>query len=92
MWMGRAFQREGAATEKALSPQVQRLVLMVFRVFAPADSQCAWGGVNIEGTVNEIANGLLVLNCFGFTTFFLLIFSTPLIILPRDGTMIPWEM
>ena len=37
MGMGRVFQREGAATEKALSPQVRRLVLMVFRVFAPAD-------------------------------------------------------
>jgi len=27
MWMGREFQREGAATEKALSPQVRSLVL-----------------------------------------------------------------
>jgi len=27
MWLGRAFQREGAATEKALSPQVRSLVL-----------------------------------------------------------------
>jgi len=27
----------GAAAEKALSPQVHRLVLMVLRVFAPAD-------------------------------------------------------
>jgi len=28
MWMGRVFQREGAATEKALSPQVRSLVLL----------------------------------------------------------------
>ena len=90
-WEGRSRGRV-QQLRRPCHPKVRRLVLMVFRVFAPADSQCAWGGVNIEGTVNEIANGLLVLNCFGFTTFFLLIFSTPLIILPRDGTMIHWEM
>ena len=51
MWMGRAFQREGAATEKALSPQVRHLVLMVFRVFAPADLRQqvgAWRGRRSE--------------------------------------------
>ena len=37
MGRGRSFQKEGAAAEKALSPQVRRLVLMVLRVFAPAD-------------------------------------------------------
>ena len=29
MWLGREFQRDGAATEKALSPQVRSLVLGV---------------------------------------------------------------
>ena len=28
MWMERAFQREGAATEKAMSPKVLSLVLV----------------------------------------------------------------
>ena len=47
MGRGRSFQREGAAAEKALSPQVRRLVLMVLRVFAPADLRQrvgAWRG------------------------------------------------
>ena len=33
MWLGRAFQRQGAAEEKALLPQVQSLVLVGFSVF-----------------------------------------------------------
>jgi len=38
MWMGRrAFQREGAATEKALSPQVRSLVLGTDEQFVSAD-------------------------------------------------------
>ena len=37
MWSGRAFQRVGAAAEKALSPQVRSLVLMVLSVLASTD-------------------------------------------------------
>ena len=51
MGRGRSFQREGAAAEKALSPQVRRLVLMVLRVFAPADLRQrvgAWRGRRSE--------------------------------------------
>ena len=51
MWMGRAFQREGAAAENALSPQVRRLVLMIFSMFAPADLRQrvgAWRGRRSE--------------------------------------------
>jgi len=40
MWMGRAFQREGAATEKALSPQVPSLVLGTDKQFVSAQVQC----------------------------------------------------
>src|SRR4029434_8244922 len=36
------------AAEKALSPQVRRLVLMVLRVFAPADLRQRVGGVEGE--------------------------------------------
>ena len=37
MWLGTAFQRKGAAIEKALSPQVRNLVLVVISVVASAD-------------------------------------------------------
>lgn len=37
MWDGRAFQRDGAAAEKALSPQDRSLVLVVSRVVELAD-------------------------------------------------------
>jgi len=37
MWMGRVFQREGTATEKALSPQVPSLVLGTDKQFVSAD-------------------------------------------------------
>jgi len=37
VWLGRAFQREGAATEKALSPQVRSLFLVVFSLVASVD-------------------------------------------------------
>ena len=37
MHFGSAFQREGAATEKALSPQVRRLVLGTWRRPASLD-------------------------------------------------------
>ena len=37
MWLGRVLQREGAATEKAMSPQVRSLVLGVVRVVVFAD-------------------------------------------------------
>jgi len=37
MWMGRAFQREDAETEKALSPQVRSLVLRTDKQFVSAD-------------------------------------------------------
>ena len=37
MWLGRAFQRDGAAAEKAPSPQVRSLVLVVLRVVWSSD-------------------------------------------------------
>ena len=37
MWLGREFQRDGAATEKALSPQVRSLVLGVLSVVVSVD-------------------------------------------------------
>lgn len=53
MWLGRGFQREGAATEKALSPQVWCFVLMVFCV----EVMC--GGVARE-EVGEVRRGRVV--------------------------------
>ena len=47
MGMGRVFQREGAATEKALSPQVRSLVLGIFKQFVSPDLRLrvgAWRG------------------------------------------------
>uniref|UniRef100_UPI003AB06FCF zinc finger BED domain-containing protein 5-like n=1 Tax=Centroberyx gerrardi TaxID=166262 RepID=UPI003AB06FCF len=55
--MGRAFQREGAATEKALSPQVRSLVLVVFRVVASADLRHrvgVWRGMRSESTARRV--------------------------------------
>ena len=37
MWLGRELQREGAATEEALSPQVQSVVLGALSVVVSVD-------------------------------------------------------
>lgn len=47
IWMGRVFQRGGAAPEKALSHQVRRLVFIVFSRLALVDLRQwvgAWRG------------------------------------------------
>ena len=43
MWMGRAFQREGAATEKALSPKGPALGPGGMSVCASGPEATGWG-------------------------------------------------
>lgn len=55
-------QRGGAAAEKALSHQVWRLVLMVFRVFAPVDLRQRVGA--LRGRRSERLGGA---GCYGIS-------------------------